>query len=36
MVYLCFIGGWLAGLGIAWFVNKIDFYFFKKKMENNA
>lgn len=33
MAYLCFIGGWLAGLGIAWLINRIDFYIFKKKME---
>ena len=33
MTYLCFVGGWLIGLGIVWLVNKINFYIFKKKME---
>lgn len=33
MAYLCFIGGWLIGLGIVWLINKIDLYIFKKKME---
>ena len=35
MAYLCFIGGWLAGLGIVWLINRIDFYVFKKKWKGN-
>ena len=33
MAYLCFVGGWLIGLGIVWLIDKIDLYIFKKKME---
>ena len=33
MAYLCFVGGWLIGLGIVWLINEIDLYIFKKKME---
>ncbi len=33
MSYLCFVGGWLLGLGIVWLIDKIKFYIFKKKME---
>ena len=33
MAYLGFIGGWLIGIGIAYAIDRIRFYIYKKQFE---